>query len=333
VAYVVVFYDNFLVVSRDGAIQDEILRSFLSNARSVGAVIKRPMGCGEEKQHPREISLEKEDLGRIGIMTSNDSMDFLGVRFIRTNHELRWGHIPKNQERWKKLGHPQTRREVFQRIGVLIWDRTVALESMLAIADVLDLMGEVQPQSVDGWDEVVHLTSEMQARIALAVGEVARREYSVKSRDKDIPITRWFATDASDWGCAWMEFLEDGTVVRSASRQFAPEEKMPPIHEREMMPVMEATMEKPEGERWAIAIDNSAVVSAIRHQYSKSLGLRVFLGRMKGVRCDTGITAIQIPSRMNPSDEPTRGKAWGQEKVHACVKWMKAHCDTPTDIL
>jgi hypothetical protein len=80
IAFVLIFYDNFLVVADRETTRAAIIANFVANAKASRAVVK-----GATVADPRA-----------GVKCSNmgDTTEFLGVRFIRQGHqELSYGSI------------------------------------------------------------------------------------------------------------------------------------------------------------------------------------------------------------------------------------------------
>jgi hypothetical protein len=194
VAIGIIFYDNFLVVASSVGVRDRILDSFRRNVRSAGAVIK---GC------------EGEDGG---IVRSRTEVVFLGVRFQLTSTGLRWAHDERNINRWFPdllSMHSLSSRDVYQRVGVIIWNATVGLSPMIKIANSLDIMAEVannlERKESNGrkrWDEGFAL-SEAQQRCLVTELETIRQNTPferVRIGDKQEQRIMLMATDASNWG-------------------------------------------------------------------------------------------------------------------------------------
>jgi hypothetical protein len=156
----------------------------------------------------------------------------------------------------------------------------------------------------------------------LVEGPVYRRSRSETHLTKAEPI--WLATDASDWGRAAVRVRKEQPGEVITGEQWSEEEQRWPIYRREMRAVVEAVKHlvdrKELGGEVYLLVDNAAVVSAIRHKYSRDAFLRDSLNELETMGALTRICVIQIPSAKNIADEPSRGRLVEQGKVEECVR-------------
>jgi hypothetical protein len=102
-----------------------------------------------------------------------------------------------------------------------------------------------------------------------------------------------------------------------------------PIYGKEMRALVEslwATREELFGSTVVCAVDNSAVVSAVRHRYSRCPRLREGILQIQDfeVQTNSRVITVQTPSKKNGADEPSRNAALHIDRCNECRTWLQA---------
>jgi hypothetical protein len=311
VAFIVVFYDNFLIIARDERVRGIIVGQLIKNVTRTGARIK----AGEEE--PTR-----------GILCTRGVFEFLGVLFERGPSGLRWWH--KDKSEWAMLGDKKVLsvREGYAMAGVCIWDCTVATRPMLDITEVLDCMSTLGRSDLD-WDDKLPEGEEAIMRRGLA--KVLTQEPYIRPRKtKATTEYRLVASDASDWGWGVVIFEKSvgekehprqSPVETVLAGQWSEEDRQRPIYQREMMAAVQAINSVGGQGGMILAIDNAAVVSALVHKYSRCDFLREQL-RCVDHRLEE-VEVVWLPSEKNVADAPSRGREVSTAVAAVCEEWLR----------
>jgi hypothetical protein len=301
IAFIVIFYDNFLVIAKDEDTRTALMKTLLGNIKKVNAKIKG----GEER--PME-----------GVLLTRGVFDFLGVMFERQAGELIWWHKGKNVMEWNNLLKKgrMTTRDGYGLAGICIWDKTVATAPMLEIAEVLDTMAAIAGAKVN-WEDP--LQESWRECLKCAVAQVVRREPYKRSRS-ELTERRLIlvATDASDWGGGAVVWSEDKQARVVFADPWSEGDKIRPIYQRGMIAACRTILRLANSEVTVmIAVDNSTVVSALRHRYSKCPFLRLELESIRHMNYEV----VWVPSAVNVADAPSRGRAMEPAVAESCRLW------------
>jgi hypothetical protein len=109
VAFIIVYYDNFLVVAGDETIRNELYLKLVINADHYSATWKPANGT---------------------FRLTRATGIFVGLCFMSTNHSVLWCHPQDTIDRWSALGPITTAssaRDVLRRTGAIVWDMAMRL--------------------------------------------------------------------------------------------------------------------------------------------------------------------------------------------------------------
>jgi hypothetical protein len=201
---------------------------------------------------------------------------------------------------------------------------------MLDIADILDGMKSWQPErNAKGgqWSLPSRISEDDKSRLLQELEDTLTRKPYVLRRSEianfSMRNVSYFATDASNLRAAGIELFPDGSHRVLLCRPWTEEEKHLPIFAREMIALVETIQKRDSAGLWVIAVDNSTVVSAWRHKYSKAAFLRARLRDAKD-HWDS-VKVIQVRSEQNASDELSRDKDTIPDKVIMCGELLRNH--------
>lgn len=333
--FVLFCYDNLLVVCNSERLRSRILDSLMKTTQNFHAVWNSE-------------SLGVEALDGSVFSLSEDSVDFLGIRYEKQDRKWMWNHLPKTTERWiaRARSLSQSLSLTYEDLcflsEVLIWDWSVAgrekealgvaLEISFKIADDRRRFGTSQsswkmPLSDQAqWDPLVK--GAISKLLELAKGGPHVRQLSVVH---PFEHTWFLCSDACNNKGAWLNLV---TKVGEAAN-FSTVDQEKHIHWKDTWWALRALevsiAECPPRTLVKIGVDNMASVCALKHKvvgFDRSLHNKMTevakLYETKGCLW----LAHHIAGDVQPTDDLSRGHKVNEEKVQFTKKFLESRPDT-----
>lgn len=307
IGLITLYYDNYLIVSSDARVVEDLHRRVLRNAKFFNIVLKH------------------HDFYSRKALLTGPFPNFLGVEIglgrRREGFFLRW-RLKKIHELQVPANEAIRVRELASTIGRILYSRLISLAPLGTHSSTRVVLDVLRRASAAAWkgtwaSATVVLTNEERAAFAAEVRNANVQQWFCSGP----PARRivFMASDASDklWGFTEME---DGMVVKVAGPfAYPPDIQENHIFIKELYAAIEciawAKRERPETDRIHLLIDNTAAAVVLTRRYSSNAKANVLLA---GV--NVALRVITVPSEVNVADSPSRGKAIEQERVSASWK-------------
>lgn len=293
-----VWYDNFIIATTDGDLWDRVY-------------FRLPQVCAEFNI----VLKEWERYGNgMAVGSPLPKPCFLGLEFALDYGQLIWRHIPKKlmklASRIRNLGVNPTLRQVAEIIGFAIWDSTIALRPLLYLSSEIEILRKVSicSQTMQ-WNGTVHLSDESSLILHSRCSEIARNVWITIPPFHQTEVV-YVATDSSDKAMGMIEFRDFQPY--HVIRQLIPSDMVDcHIYIKELLAatiMIERTGSLHPGAKISIAIDNTAVVYAIRRMFTCNKVALELLRRIEKAVASHHLLleCIPIPGALNPADDPSR---------------------------
>ena len=290
--YIVVFYDNILVIGENKTIRDQWTAHIQRSLRSLDIAIKD------------EVQL------------SEKGAEFLGVEFVKTGDALLWRHKQSNAEKWAKT---QLLDNIDSSLGILVWDTVVKNVSFRRRRGLIEtLRARATNRQVEEWamEEVENLWSE------LLKNDWVR--WTTLEHPKELRI---LASDASNEGGAYLRLSERGEVAYDQRWKWSEEEASKYIAWRELDSALRAIEREIEVEgamnmTIGIAIDNRVALAALKYFGCSEGVLDERLRQLEEITQRRRITimTVWVMSEDEAADEPSRGLPINTERCRRCAQ-------------
>ena len=323
IAFVVIYYDNFLVVAINGTIRDRVVALIEKNAKKCGVVFK--------KKTMADPAFQNWD-------TPNNSSkgEYLGIGVEITGTTMKIAHTDSNIMSWSMdgdLSAKSSNRDIAQVIGRIIWDACLRLQPFGKIAEIIDCLMAVSSTEEDDaawWDKTSLLSADQLSKINAKRSEVLKNTVTVLTMcPKMDNTTVLVAADASDWGMGGA-LLNDSNLEESRSirRKWSAEEKALPIHHREIRAAIETIKWVhsifPGSKTIILAEDNAVARVALSKSYMCDVKICKELTQFFEWRCDQQINLIvvQVTSANQAADEDSRNLPLNHERCARCIECL-----------
>ena len=323
VCFVVIFYDNFLVVAANSMVRNQMLAHIERNAKACGVIFKT------SPKHPHPFrKWDREKRASAG--------DYLGMQIEIADNRMTISHTEKNIHSWRADGAltmSSTNRDVAQVIGRIIWDACLRMTPFGSIADIIGQLRKVSAAEEDDaawWERKCGLLSSDIAAINQARKELLRnKSTTLEMCPKQALMTIMAAADASDWGMGGA-LLDEGTCGDNSScrRQWTKEERALPIHHREIRAAIETVKwihNKRPGEKTIILAEDNAVARvALTKSYMCDATICKELTKFHEWKQQQGINliVIQVTSADQAADEDSRNMRLDPERCARCIECL-----------
>jgi len=332
VAFMAIYYDNFMIIAGDVDTRDLLVSRCNKNAAESHArwkydfILSRAYAPGTpvtERTEPQHC-------------------DMLGIRFTRDGDKLLWSHIPSNPSTWEGENwltpeniDPSGRR-VFRCkaiagiVGVAVWDACARLTPLAKIADAIGILRLVALQcGKDGWGSDIAITDEQFDTLRKAFSDVIANPISSLT-NADRPTREvFYASDACDehnggWGYVILSRL--GVFEGSDCGVWSREQAAEPIYIRELRAAWHAIRACPDGVRLVLAIDNAVAFSAIRRTYTSNTDVCELLLAERTAYIKRGIELfpVLVRSEDEAADNTSRFKVHNTKICVRCAELMRA---------
>ena len=355
-AFIVVFYDNFLIIANSTPTMISLKHHIAMANDEAGAVIKTEPEVDENgKPTPTQDRIREWHEGEV---------EFLGVRFFTSNHEVRWTHA--NIKKWEHLSPYKShlsRTDVAEMVGVIIWHWTLTNAKLVSIREVLRVsstLGSLCVEQLD-WKKPAWLTGREQQVLQEALDQVREAGttpqlyiFNTITFDKiwfaasdasgargaamflDLPAAAIWDEAQWNWWCGTR--AADRKTYRSKHWPWSPAQADASINRKEIwaaLEVVEAALgakERNPNTRCLlpIAIDNTTACTAIANWYfpaDEEVGEQL---QEYATRCEAlnlTVLPVQVSSEEEAADDETRGKESTVErriKSLGKLRWMVA---------
>jgi len=298
--FVTIYYDNFLVVSRDEIVVKQMEARLHRTSRQMGVHIKEGSLLFDT---PRSM----EETG----------MNFLGIHFQTHQGEMCWrpAKLTVWQEKYPPTFRPRTTREYAEWMGralfgILLGGKPLGSSpSGRSLRKILMSLGRTVYQGAS-WDG--EPPSELQRFLTEAHGvwtqvmALGGNPYRSNERSELRPSDYVMVSDASDTIGAWLLYV-GGHVIRHEAFAVAKEDH---IFIKELYAAcagIESSLSRiPEGLSITVCVDNSAVAWALENGFSGNTRACQMLEKLDGHL--NRIHVVRLVSADNPADCPTRKK-------------------------
>lgn len=244
------------------------------------------------------------------------SMIHLGLELgLNEKGRLVWRHDCKKVEGWREnIILPETLsfplRLIARIIGIALWDNTIRMRRLLAIAPLLRLASTVgKAAHSTSWDSRLEISQSDRDLLANAMQDILCNSLaSVNDRER-VTGKIYCCSDASDhrWGA--LELLLSGRYQNPVSKAFTPNLAAQHIFIKEFYAAIWCLkyMYSKYGDNfeYVIVTDNTAVAACLRRGYSSSQYCCNLLMELPPAVLDR-LTVVTVKSADNPADAPSR---------------------------
>ena len=324
VAFIIVYYDNIVIVAKDECTRRELVARLKHNcdSRKANAQLKIPKDNGDD---PIEYFRKK---GR-----------FLGLEYDleTTPGYLEWRHADTQQ--WRDLAEAPlecTARELARMVGVAVWDKTLRQRSLNEIHRTIRMMSSKQiTRQPERWRTKLRLTEEEQQLWRSTMAPILRNEPErIKLRANTGPIAKkkqaFLASDASNKAWGAVHLSRDGKVIASTRGTWTAAERKRNIFWREMKAAEYATDWFWENDKnqhvqsVRMAIDNKAAKAVVSKWYSACPEANLLLEGWKPKMRGREITATWVGTNDQAADEPSRLRDMDDDRCKRCAAILAA---------
>ncbi|MEA3226132.1 MAG: hypothetical protein U9Q07_09290 [Planctomycetota bacterium] len=305
VAFICIYYDNFLVIAKSEEIRNKVHDVLIKNALYYNAVWKQvPINPADPKSE------------KVVFRLTHEACTFLGADFQTGNGKVQWRHVQKNMQRWKsRTASPtSTLREVQGICGVIVWNMTMRNWKRREIRDTLKIMSRAASQAYTQRGSITASLSLGEVdTLNNTIKDVLQNEWESATRDPVYSQELIFAVDSSSKarGIVLMNDNQPHEILRSKS--WSPNDAQRDIWEKELMTALEALEEFiPETLTNAIVWlleDNSTATAALPCEVCECDELNDRMAILPALRrrgiC---IVPVQVASNDEPADVPSRLK-------------------------
>jgi hypothetical protein len=308
--FTTVYYDNLLAGFTSAEKRDDFFHALKGICREWRIAFS---GDGPRRYSAKDMGCNSE---------AKKHLHYLGIEFAfgkrarDGQNQLCWRHDLEKIERWKKarltLNEPSSARAVAQVLGCVIWDAMVRLIPLCDIEAELDVFRTVSRNATThGWDFPMTWPNDSLQLINNRLDEITSNGWS-----SHLPMTNCLeiiaASDASDVGlggvCWNAEQLDTSfTICEPIPAKLVGSH----IYLREMYAAL-LTISKilkfRRNVHITLAIDNTAVMHALRNMYSRNRAGNEMIRRIHEILTlsNSRLTTIPIISIDNPADGPSR---------------------------
>jgi hypothetical protein len=291
---ILLFYDNILIVTEG----EEL---FVVIAQAITETFKEARAVFKTDANPKHTAPMQS-------MTRNET-SYLGAHLLWTEEAgLQARALEQTLHKWKVCTPLNTRRQIAQHLGQIIWWYSITCRPLYRIREVVHITTLVGGGDSD-WDENFTLTDTQRDAIGQARTTALLNEWVTIQK----PPTEWLtaASDASDTGIGGVYVMQDGTVEAFA-RPLPLQLKDQIIYIREIVAAVltvEVYTSLTGPSNLLLAVDNAPAYFALSKGYSFAPGAQHLIDiinrrREAGLR----VKFAWVPSELNPADMPSRGK-------------------------
>jgi hypothetical protein len=262
----------------------------------------------------KEVRTAKETLSKtandLGITLTIDevdtSFDFIGFSIDLTERRIRNSQKSVDKFTEKRREDSTTRRKILSYLGTLLSCLRIHPWALTQSFYVLKFHRLISSEATNhGLDNARSIWPCLSRKLEYLSRVIKQRRWELL--DNLPSVSHLVASDASDVGLGLSIASEKGTW--NEGRKLNDWERHQPIHVREAIALYEALLRVPYGASVFIMNDNAIVYWGLRHGYSRSHGVNVYLDKISALlRCKqiTLVGVTWIDSQHNPADAPSR---------------------------
>jgi len=337
VGFAVVFYDNYLISSRDPEVAEAMDVRIRRNAKLFSIVLKEHRTWSRRQLTENLPDLEPfHYLGvEIGFTVSRKSKRMQTASRTADHYNLRWrirpkktlGHIPVHlQEKEKFCG-----KEIAITVGRILYSRLIGLRmlgEMESTRGVLNLLRRTSRHAHSkGWkDEGLQITDDEKSSLKLEWSFYIENPWRTGEHIVSDQESIFLATDACDEGWAAVEISEGTIVATTQQRLFEGGLRTTHIFVKEMIAAVEGTKwilnSHPGCKRVVLIGDNTAVAGAIKRGYTSNALAATYLSQITGIGLQVHV--VTVPSALNVADSPSRNAPCTVDRLESSWKAIMA---------
>jgi len=324
IGYIQVIYDNVGIFLKDNSYAQPWIKRLRAAERRFNIVWKE-MYCLDARGAFNILSKKPvfEDDGK----TRKHTLTFLGVemKVATEDRVFSWRHDPKKLEKWSScfISDPSTPRQVAKIVGILVWDRIVALTTFATISsqiDALRIATKIVKTKAD-WDKPLVHDQKIAIQNSLAKEKIEEFKAALRlnpwyhgklrHRAKEVIL---LASDATETSIAGVMLNEDGKVVSHCYKHGMPYSH---IFVKEVVSIyttviwaqrVRTAMGRTGPSVFKIAVDSKAAAAATMRCYSSCSKINGLLLRLWNFleQNDIVLECIDIHTKLNVADAPSR---------------------------
>jgi len=340
VGVLLAYYDNIYLFAHDRNIVEIIRAHIIKRSKYCGAQFKVTWcpQCKETRKKMEKCIVCKakfkeyfdiiESGGELSVDPVKQECDFLGAVVRYNGQQWVWRH--KDTEAWSVLVPTEGKRKTFAHfVGLLVWDMTIALETIAEVEPALQILRKVTEgvKERKDWRETVQISKDDSEVLATMLQRAKERGEIGISRAE--PVTKMYlylATDANNENLAWVMLEKDKPIQMPSWVRGQNYDHRTAIKAHIFFKELEAST-------WAIeifcdvyqnvmmylAVDNSAVFYVLRRLFCGAPLAECYVERIKAAlkKSNNGMIPILAPGKHNVADCPTRGEAFSLERLQA----------------
>jgi hypothetical protein len=319
IGFATVYYDNYMIITRDPKVAEEMSNRVVSNARLFGITIK------EHQLWTRSQLVLGDARKRI--------LQFLGIEFALRARTTREGTCQYNL--WWRVGKKTnllgpsdlpticTPQEIARVIGRTLYSRLISLRPLGSCESTRTVLTFLRRISIAAWRDswrTRNIRISPTEMIALENEWEHVRHPRWHSIETFNPRNIRVATDACVDGWAVVVMSADGIILwNSGKQEFTKDLHTSHIYLKELHAAIEGVVRGKtfgtEVQRIDLLVDNTAVAGTLRRMFSSNAKGMEMLGRV-----DIPLRIVTVPSELNVADSPSRGDCIDprrQEASHA----------------
>lgn len=344
---VTIYYDNIIVLSKDKNEMQKIIRRIRANMEFFNAELKLSKLKDQGKASPtdpREVKLAIDDEWRYTDLRTGTAHNILGMSVTWNKSNATIVVVPRKLEEWKDqhVPSPLSLRKAAEFCGKLVFAAQLQSASLHATEfgrQVVRLASRVgiAAQAGAGW-ETEHVSSEIGDGLRVlweSLEALCRQPVRIEEYHRQQEADWVVATDASlgGWGLVVYRCCMHRTRgfkleqrVHESGGRFRNEDTRHIFYKELEVALkgVEWMATNAPGQRFVMAIDNTAVVWAMRHGASRSRSAMVMIE--KSSLSSAALTeVIAVASADNPADPASRGAPYEMKRELQMITAIQLH--------